>query len=135
MGTRYKTKKEIDVGVEEYYVNVNAKCKNKRQSSLFKMMTKINYYDEEEFPELSKEKEIVNSLNLGGNNMVYHDFSLEIFKDGKKIGREEGMEKGMEKGQLSTLSRLIKKGIITIKDAASELGMTERTFKKKMAML
>ena len=49
--------------------------------------------------------------------------------------KQEAREEGMEKGQLSTLSRLIKKGIITVKDAASELGVTERTFKKKMAML
>ena len=60
----------------------------------------------------------------------------EVFKDefeekerkaeakGKKEGKKEGEKKGEKKGVLSTLYNLIKKGRLTVEEAAQDIGMS-----------
>ena len=59
-------------------------------------------------------------------------------KDAKKYwqkeAREEGLAQGRTQGMLSTLSDLVKDGILTIAVAAKKAGMTEEAF-RKAAML
>ncbi len=64
----------------------------------------------------------------------------EFFKETKrgkmemcKIA-EELMEKGREEGALATLVSLVKRGVLSIADAAKEMKVSEEAF-KKMAML
>ena len=45
---------------------------------------------------------------------------------GKAEGIAEGIAEGKKEGQLSLVSRLIKKGLLTLKQAAEELGMTPK---------
>ena len=59
---------------------------------------------------------------------------MELFKeDGRREGRAEGEVIGREKGILETLISLVKKGLLSMKDAADQAGVTETAFEKKMA--
>jgi len=50
---------------------------------------------------------------------------MELFKeDGRKEGRKEGI--------LDTLISLVNKGLLSIKDAAEQAGMTESAFQQMM---
>jgi flagellar biosynthesis/type III secretory pathway protein FliH len=53
---------------------------------------------------------------------------------GKKAGLAEGEARGRTAGMLATLCSLVKKGLLSVADAAKELGVSEEAF-KKMAML
>ena len=46
---------------------------------------------------------------------------------------EKGVAQGIETGTLMTLIRLVKNGLLTIKDAAIQANMPEDAFKQKMA--
>ena len=58
--------------------------------------------------------------------------------EGMEKGLAEGMEKGMEKGIVegivSTLSALVKDGILTLTQAAERAHMPVAEFEKKMAL-
>ena len=62
---------------------------------------------------------------------IRNDAIAEGIQTGMEKGLEEGMEKGMEKGTFSTLSSLVKKGILTLAQAAEEANMTVSEFKAK----
>lgn len=55
-------------------------------------------------------------------------------EDGMKEGMEKGMTlgltKGLEKGRIEALSDLLKKGTISIQDAADRMAMSVTEFKK-----
>ena len=46
--------------------------------------------------------------------------------------REEGREEGRKEGVIDTLSALVRKNRLTIKEAAREAGISEDEFRKKM---
>ena len=50
--------------------------------------------------------------------------------EGKIEGKKEGLEEGLEIGAKETLFSLVKKGRLSIKEAAEELKMSEEDFKK-----
>ena len=54
--------------------------------------------------------------------------TMELFK-------EEGRAEGRAEGILKTLAGLIRKGLLSIKDAASEANMTEAEFTAQMDAL
>ncbi len=56
-------------------------------------------------------------------------------QDGIAIGEERGLQEGRREGILKTLSGLIHKGILSLKDAALEANMTEDEFTAQMAAL
>ena len=66
---------------------------------------------------------------------------LEGVEEGREVGREEGREQGREEGReqgrdegiLLALSSLVKKGRISLADAAGEANMSEQVFKEKTA--
>ena len=47
--------------------------------------------------------------------------------------REDARKEGEKKGQFSALLNLIKTGVITIKQAAKSLEMSEKSFKKQLS--
>ena len=53
---------------------------------------------------------------------------------GEARGKKDGIAEGEAKGTLATLCSLVKKGLLSVADAAKELGVSEEVF-KKMAML
>ena len=58
--------------------------------------------------------------------------TMELFRE---EGREEGRAEGETRGILKTLAGLIRKGLLSIKDAASEANMTEAEFTAQMDAL
>ncbi len=58
---------------------------------------------------------------MGGNILEYE--AKTILNKGKAEGRAEGV--------LTTLTELVQKGLLDIKDAAEQAGMTVEEFKRK----
>ena len=54
-------------------------------------------------------------------------------KECREQGREEGREQGRDEGILLALSSLVKKGRISLADAAGEANMSEQDFREKTA--
>ena len=54
---------------------------------------------------------------------------MELFKED---GRREGRVEGRAEGIIETLISLVKKGLLSIKDAAAQAGITETAFEQKM---
>ena len=54
---------------------------------------------------------------------------MELFKED---GRREGRAEGRAEGIIETLVSLVRKGLLSMKDAADQAGMTETTFRQKM---
>ena len=55
---------------------------------------------------------------------------MKLFKED---GRREGRAEGRAEGIMETLISLVKKGLLTIRDAADQAGISETAFKQKMA--
>ncbi len=56
-------------------------------------------------------------------------------EEGIEIGREEGIEIGIERGRLIAFVDLVKKGFLTVEQAAKEFNMTIQEFENKAAGL
>ena len=54
---------------------------------------------------------------------------MELFKED---GRREGRAEGRAEGIIETLVSLVRKGLLSMKDAADQAGMTETAFRQKM---
>jgi len=54
---------------------------------------------------------------------------MELFRE---EGRAEGRAEGREEGIIDTLISLVQNGLLSIKDAAAQLGITEAAFQQKM---
>ena len=59
--------------------------------------------------------------------------AMELFREeGRAEGRAEGLAEGHAEGIVDTLISLVQKGLLSIKDAAAQLGITEVAFQQKM---
>ena len=80
-----------------------------------------------------------------GKGMLLTEYNeaeqMELFKeDGRREGRAEGRVEGRAEGRvegraegiIETLVSLVRKGLLSMKDAADQAGMTETTFRQKM---
>ncbi len=71
---------------------------------------------------------------LFDQDTVTEFYENEIYENGKAEGMQQGikqgMQQGMQQGTLKTIVNMFKKGIIKIKDAAKELGVSEKEFMK-----
>ena len=119
------TKVVAEDGIKEVYINLKAKVTDKKLKSLFKIMTTVNEVDSVTFPILSKKKEEINKLYIGGENNM-SGISLEMYKDGLKEGREEGREEG----SIAIVLNMFKQKIIDLATAANVLKMSETDFLK-----
>ena len=59
------------------------------------------------------------------------NLSTGILERGIQRGMEQGIEKGREEGMMETLFSLVRKGLLTIVDAAKQAEMDPYTFKRK----
>ena len=50
----------------------------------------------------------------------------------KNEARLEGLQQGIQQGSLSTLINLVKKGMLTVQEAAEEAGMSVAEFQNKI---
>ena len=63
--------------------------------------------------------------------------AMELFREeGRAEGRAEGLAEGRAEGRaegiIDTLISLVQNGLLSIKDAAAQLGITEVAFQQKM---
>ena len=76
---------------------------------------------------------------VGAFERVFHKELTEARNDGISVGEKRGEERGEKRGEargiLKTLSALIRDGILTLRDAASRVNMTEDEFSAQMAAL
>ncbi|MBR0365266.1 MAG: hypothetical protein IJH94_00505 [Clostridia bacterium] len=76
---------------------------------------------------ISCEKEVFDMLDV----LFDHDF---IAKAHDNTVREEGIKEGIKEGALSAFAGLVKKGMLTIAQAAAEAGMTVPEFQAKTGL-
>ena len=50
------------------------------------------------------------------------------------LGEKKGLEKGLAEGELVTLISLVRKNLLSVKDAADQAGMTEMDFCQKAGL-
>ena len=59
--------------------------------------------------------------------------AMELFREeGRAEGRADGRAEGRAEGIIDTLISLVQNGLLSIKDAAAQLGITEVAFQQKM---
>lgn len=51
---------------------------------------------------------------------------------GRKYGEEIGRKQGQQQGSLNTLIQLVRKGLLSVADAASEAGLSREAFEQQM---
>ena len=66
-----------------------------------------------------------------------HDSQLasaksEAWKEGYREGWEEGFKEGFEEGVYKTLANLVRKKLLSVAEAAAEVGISESDFEKKL---
>ena len=77
----------------------------------------------------------VHSWNTGEGEKAIMTLEQEILiKEAKarKAGLEEGHAKGLEEGILTTLTALVRKGLLSENDAAAQAGISAEEFRAKM---
>ena len=58
---------------------------------------------------------------------------MNMFKEeGRQEGMQQGVQQGVQQGTYNTLVALVKKNLLSIKDAANQAGISEEAFRKKM---
>ena len=57
--------------------------------------------------------------------------AMELFRE---EGREEGLEKGREEGTLETLVALVRKGLLTVRQAAEQAQLSDAEFKVRAGL-
>ena len=61
---------------------------------------------------------------------MYNDGKAEGIVVGIEKGKAEGIAVGKEEGMTYAIVNLVKKGLLSVKDAAKELNISENEFKK-----
>ena len=59
----------------------------------------------------------------------------DMISDSKAEGKKEGRKEGRKEGALITLAGLVRDGVLSVKDAALRLNMTESAFEAEMKRL
>ena len=98
----------------------------------------VNYYilhiTWDETVQNNKETDMIYIMAGGVTAKSLHEMMADSREDGMKEGMEKGMTlgltKGLEKGRIEALSDLLKKGTISIQDAADCMAMSVTEFKK-----
>lgn len=115
--------RRTDNGLQEIYVNTTVDD-GSDVASLMKVFSHDEAYDDEKFPMTSEGKRRFKTTEEGVSRMC------EIIEKYRNEGRAEGRVEG----RMNTLTELVKKNLLSIKDAAEQAGMSEAAF-KKIAML
>ena len=107
-------------------------------SELIKMLTILlaNKLEFEQKKQLLEEMNIPMTNQLGKEMLGMCNLSKGVMEQGIQQGIEQGIrqgiEQGIQQGKLTSLISLVKKGRITLEEAANELGISVEEFEKKM---
>lgn len=115
-----ETKKVVDNGFKEIYVNATAKD-NTKVSELMEVFLEDGVYNDK-FPKTSDIKHRYKETEGG----------LSIMCEIMERLNAEARAKGREEGKLETLYILVKDGLLTVTQAAEKAEMSEEEFKKNM---
>ena len=63
------------------------------------------------------------------------EFSRMLVAEGRAEGKVEGRAEGKIEGKLSLCDELVKKGVLTVKEASGYMGISEEEFKRKVKEL
>ncbi len=77
---------------------------------------------------LKQEYNVAVSMELEGGFISMCNLSEAIMERGYGRGYERGLEQGLEQGIIKNLLSLVKKGLLSVRDAAQEAGMTQEEF-------
>ena len=71
---------------------------------------------------------------MGGKVLEYEAKTIrnEGIKEGLKEGIKEEMQEGLQKGRMEMLFDLVQNNLLTIREAASQVKLTEEAFREKM---
>lgn len=112
-----ETGEVVDNGFSEIYVNAKV-SDGSEISELMKIFVEDSAYNFEKFPKTSKRKQTFKVDEKGVQTMC------EIME---QLAKEERAE-GRQEGELTMLINLVKKGLLSVTDAAKEANMTIEEF-------
>ena len=115
--------KVLHNGFTEIYANAEYEDDSK-ESKLMQYLTCNNPLEEEQ------NKNEIEIENAREERKMSPEFE-KLMKDLREEGREEGKEEGI----VNTLVSLVKKGLLNIKDAATQANMSEEKFKSLMVAM
>ena len=148
-----KTKKVIDYGVDQFYVYVKGKTKDKKSQELLKIFNDSAYMNLKMFPSLSKAKDNANNLEKGEYMLLYgedlknytrgeraglkkgreegrKEGRVEGRKEGRVEGRKEGRVEGRKEAEIFMTLKLIKDGVLSVSRAKKKYGITDDMLKE-----
>lgn len=117
-------------GIREIYVNLKAKAKDYKMEELFSILTKINYTNEQLFPNLTKTKIKYEKLRNGGK--VMSGLTREIYLDGYASGEKRGEIKGKIEGELKAFVNMLRQGLISEDVVLDNLKITKEELESKI---
>lgn len=79
--------------------------------------------------QLSREVEERSAEMTGSGALIREDAYRQGCEDGRAQGQSEGMSQGFTQGRRKTFFELVAAGMLSLKDAAEMLQMTEETFR------
>ena len=90
-------------------------------AELMKIFVQDNFYDEKKFPHVSGQKRYLKENQEGVRTMGVMEKLLSEERD-------EGRLEGRQEGKIDMLVQLVQEEIISVKDAAARLSMSEEAF-------
>lgn len=115
-------------GFEEVYVNAKVKD-GSDVSELMEVFVNDKAYNDK-FPITSDRKRRYKETEEGQKEMS--EIMEKIWKDGIEEGRKKGKIEGKLEGKLEILYLLVKQGLLSLTDGATQANMTEELFKHNM---
>ena len=125
-----ETGESADNGLEELYVNALARDGGE-VSALMRVLTEVEAYDEERFPETSRVKRRRRETEEGREDMG--SVIEEICAKNRLEGKAEGKAEGIVEGTLKTLVRLVRDGLVSVQDAAASAGVDADEIRRTLA--
>ena len=114
-------------GMNEIYVNTVGRDEDDT-TRLMEIFVQDQVYNEEKFPYLSKRKRFFKNNEEG----VFRMSSVmeKYFKEELIEARKEASAEGRAEGHLDAFIELVKDGLLSVRDAAKKLSMSEKQFEK-----
>ena len=91
-------------------------------AELMKIFVQDNFYDEKKFPHVSGQKRYLKENQEGVRTM------MGVMEKLLSEERDEGHLEGRQEGKIDMLVQLVQEEIISVKDAAARLSMSEEAF-------
>ena len=73
----------------------------------------------------------INERGAGREVRKMSEWLTRVINENQAIGRAEGRAEGKAEGEFSMLVNLVRKNLLSVKDAAEQAGMTETAFCQK----